>query len=177
MPYCPKCGNEVHEDYNFCKYCGAPLGKTSILPLTTQTPTSTSLEDEIKNTIIRRLYGIKNKDEKTVSNIVDGERYSKFDDWPPHGRQAADEALKNEFGSFKVLSNYSYDIKNFKAEIIGEVAVATFYIHYSGEMRNRPFDVYSRVTTILRKQDSEWKIVHEHYSRFPQEPQRGWLWR
>lgn len=172
MPYCPKCGNEVYEDYNFCKYCGAQLDKATTPPA----PTSTSLEEEVKNTIIRRLDGIKNRDEKAVSSLVDGERYSKFDDWPPHGRQTAAEALKNEFGAFKVLSNYNYELRNFKAEIIGEVVVATFYIHYTGEMRNRHFDVYSRVTTILRKQGLEWKIVHEHYSRFPPEPRRSWPW-
>ena len=172
MTYCPKCGNEIHEDYNFCKFCGAQLTK-AVAPQ----KAASSLEEEVKNIITRRFDGIKNRDEKAVSSILDEARYSKFDDWPPHGLQTAGDALKNEFGAFKVLSNYNYEIKNFKVEAIGEAAVATFYIHYYGEMRRQSFDVYSRVTTILQKQDSEWKIIHEHYSRFPEEQHHGFLGR
>jgi ketosteroid isomerase-like protein len=95
-----------------------------------------------------------------------------FDDWPPFARQEAAEALKNEFGAFKVLSDYGYQLENFEASIFGDVAVATFHIHYQGVIRNKPFEVTSRVTSVLRKEDSGWKVVHEHFSRFPEETQQ-----
>ena len=170
---CPNCGNEVHEDYDFCKYCGARLDKIRASPTITANPS----EEEVKKAVIRRLDGMRNKDENLVNSLIDVGKYSKFDDWPPYKRQTGDEAMKNEFGAFKVLSNYNYDYDDFKAEIIGDTAVATFLLHYSGEMRKRRFEVYSRVTIVLEKHDSEWKIIHEHYSRFPQERQQGWLWR
>ena len=168
---CPNCGKEVFEDYNFCKYCGAHLDKIKASPTITTNP----LEEEVTKIIVKRLDGIRNRDEKIVNNIIDIGKYSKFDDWPPYNRQTGDEAIKNEFGAFKVLSNYNYDLKDFKADIIGDTVIATFLLHYSGAMRRKPFEVYSRVTTILEKHDSEWKIIHEHFSRFPQERQRRWL--
>jgi len=168
---CPNCGNEVQENYNFCKYCGTRLDKAIV----SQTITANPAEAEVEKAVTRRLDGIKNKDETLVNTIIDTGKYSKFDDWPPYNRQKGDEALKNEFGAFKVLSNYKYEYKDFKAEIIGDTAVATFLLHYSGEMRKRRFEVYSRVTTVLEKQGSEWKIIHEHYSRFSEERRQGWL--
>jgi ketosteroid isomerase-like protein len=129
------------------------------------------MEDAVENTVVKRLDGIKNRDEATVRALVD-ERYSKFDDWPPFARQEAKEALENEFGAFKVLSDYNYQLENFEANIFGDVAVATFHIHYQGTIRNKPFEVTSRVTSVLRREDSGWKVVHEHFSRFPEAAQQ-----
>jgi ketosteroid isomerase-like protein len=133
-----------------------------------------SMEDDVKNTIVKRLDGIKNRDEAAVRALID-EHYSKFDDWPPFGRQDMTKALENEFGAFKVLSNYSYELKDFEANVFGDAAVATFTIRYQGQIRNRPFDVNSRVTSVLKKQDSGWKVVHEHFSRFPDETRQQYM--
>jgi ketosteroid isomerase-like protein len=167
MPQCPKCGKEVGEGDSFCKSCGTKLTGSP----ENQTKVESPAEEGVENVVIRRLDGIKNRDEEGVRALVD-ERYSKFDDWPPFARQEAAEALKNEFGAFKVLSDYSYQLENFEANILGDVAVATFHIHYQGTIRNKPFDVTSRVTSVLRKEDSGWKVVHEHFSRFPERTQQ-----
>jgi ketosteroid isomerase-like protein len=164
MPQCPNCKRELEETDSFCKYCGTKL--TGVPE--NQTKAETPLEDEVENAVIRRLDGIKNRDEAAVRALID-ERYSKFDDWPPFARQEAAEALKNEFGAFKVLSNYSYELKDFEATVLGDVAVATFHIHYQGVIRDKPFEITSRVTSVLRKEESGWKVVHEHFSRFPEE--------
>ena len=104
---------------------------------------------------------IKNKDEAAVKALMD-ESYNKFDDWAPYERQEGEQALQNEFSAFKVLSNYTYELRDFKANALRDLAIATFTIHYQGTMRNQQFNVTSRVTTVLRKQDSAWKVVHEH---------------
>jgi ketosteroid isomerase-like protein len=137
------------------------------MPPAENTARNTSMEDEVKNTVIKRFDGIKNRDEAAVRALID-ERYNKFDDWPPFERQEAAKALENEFAAFKVMSNYSYELKDFEANLFGDVAIATFTTHYQGQIRDRPFDMNSRVTTVLKKQDSGWKIVHEHFSRFPE---------
>lgn len=133
-----------------------------------QAKAGSSVEDEVEKTVVRRLDGIKNRDEGAVRAVLD-EHYSKFDDWPPFRRQETAEALENEFGAFKVLSDYSYELKNFEVNVLGDMAVTTFSLHYQGVIRNRPFEVNSRVTSVLKRQDSGWKIVHEHFSRFPEE--------
>ena len=150
------------------KLAGTPQDQTQTGPSPEDAVKNTSTEDEIRNTIIKRLDGIKNKDEAAVRTLLDG-HYNKFDDWPPYERQDAVKSLENEFGAFKVLSNYSYDLKDFQANVFGDTAVATFTIHYKGQIRNRPFEVTSRVTSVMKRQDSGWKVVHEHFSRFPDE--------
>jgi len=164
MPKSSNCGREIGEGDNLSKYSGTKLsGLTE-----NQAKAGSSAEDEVEKTVVRRLDGIKNRDEGAVRGVLD-EHYSKFDDWPPFRRQETAEALENEFGAFKVLSNYSYELKNFEVNVLGDIAVATFGIHYQGVIRNRPFEVNSRVTCVLKKQDSGWKVVHEHFSRFPEE--------
>jgi ketosteroid isomerase-like protein len=133
-----------------------------------------SVNDEVKNTVVKRFEGIKNRDEAVVRALID-ERYNKFDDWPPFGRQDATKALENEFGAFKVMSNYTYELKDFEANVFGDAAVATFTIHYQGQIRNRPFDMNSRVTSVLKKPVSGWKVVHEHFSRFPEETRQQYM--
>ncbi len=131
-----------------------------------QTTVGSSPQDEIRNVIVKRFDAIKNKDEGAVKAMVD-EHYNKFDDWPPPERQEGSKALENEFDAFKVMSSYTYELRDFQANILGNTAIATFTIHYRAVMRNRTFDVTSRVTSVLNKQDSTWKVVHEHFSRFP----------
>jgi DNA-directed RNA polymerase subunit RPC12/RpoP len=161
MNNCPRCGRVVEDLDVFCRYCGARLIEETVPVVAPSAPP----DELIKDVIVRRLDGIKNRDEGVVRSMVDVGRYSKFDDWPPWGRQDAETGLKNEFGAFQVLKNYNYDFTNFKLDVMGDVAIATFHFHYTGEMRSQSFEVNSRVTTVLLKEAAGWKIIHEHYSR------------
>ena len=156
------------------KLAGTPQDQTKVESPPENAVKNTSMEDEVKNTIIKRFDGIKNKDEAAVRAVID-EHYNKFDDWPPFGRQQSTQALENEFSAFKVLSNYSYELKDYEENILGDMAIATFAIHYQGLIRDRPFEVNSRVTSVLKKQDSGWKVVHEHFSRFPDETRQQYM--
>jgi ketosteroid isomerase-like protein len=156
MTKCPTCGTENDESSIFCNHCGTKLKLTS--------------EDDVKNAVVKRFEAMKSKDEAAIKALMDAS-YSKYDDWPPYQRQEAAQALQNESSAYKVLSNYTYELTDFKANVIGDVAIATFTVHYQGTMRDQQFNVTSRVTTALKKQDSAWKIIHEHISRFPEERQ------
>jgi ketosteroid isomerase-like protein len=165
---CPKCGTENPDGNTFCNQCGAKLAGTSTSQPTSQNQPSVNVDEGVRGIIVKRFDAIKNKDEAAVAGLMD-EGYDKFDDWAPYQRQDRSEALGNEFSAFKVMSNYNYELKDLKTRILGDIAIATFAIHYQTSMRNQQFDVISRVTTVLKRQDSTWKIVHEHLSRFPQE--------
>jgi len=171
---CPTCGKENADENVYCNWCGSKLASSTQSQSGSQNPPVTqpvsTVEDEVKNVIVKRFDGIKNKDEKAVTALLD-ESYSKFDDWPPYQRQERAEALQNEFSAFKVLSNYTYELKDFKDTVLGDVALATFTVHYQASMRNQQFEVTSRVTAVLKKSDSSWKLIHEHLSRFPTERQ------
>jgi len=153
------------------KLAAGPQDQTPAKPSMSSTENmvrNASMDDDVKNTIIKRFDAIKNRDEAVVRALID-ESYNKFDDWPPFERQEAAKALENEFGAFKVMTNYAYELKDFEANVFGDAAVATFTIHYQGQIRNRPFDMNSRVTSVLKKTNSGWKIIHEHFSRFPEQ--------
>ncbi|MBS7653162.1 MAG: zinc-ribbon domain-containing protein [Candidatus Bathyarchaeia archaeon] len=159
MPYCPSCGAEVGETDNFCRRCGARLKELEYPP---GTP-----EAAVKSVIIGRIEGIKRRDPEAISNLVDRERYTKFDDWPPYELQGP-EALEREAEALRVLKEYTYETMNWKINILGDAALAAFTIRYRGTIRDRDFDLRSRVTAVLAKSGDVWRIVHEHWSRSPE---------
>ncbi len=164
---CAKCGYENAADNVFCNMCGTKLGENAS-QTAPPTQSAVGVDENVRGVIVKRFDAIKNKDEATVTGLMD-ESYSKFDDWAPYQRQERSEALQNEFSAFKVLSNYTYELNNLKTSILGGLAIATCIVHYKANIRNQQYDITSRVTIILKGQDSTWKIVHEHFSRIPQE--------
>lgn len=127
-------------------------------------------EEAVKEVLIRRIEGIKNRDARAIAALVDRERYTKFDDWPPFERQDRG-VLKREAGALRVLKEYSYETSDWKVHILGDTALASFIINYRGTIRDLKFDIRSRITALLAKREGEWKLVHEHWSRFPQKTQ------
>jgi len=133
-------------------------------------PTRLSAQDEIRAIVTLRLDGIKNRDPQSIARVVDKDRYTKFDDWPPFARRGLD-ALSVEAEALKVLKEYRYDTTDWRIDVFGNTALATFTITYLGTIRNLNFNVRSRVSAILVNEGG-WKIVHEHWSRFPEAPMR-----
>ncbi len=154
---CPNCGKDVKEDSYYCMYCGYKIPEEK----------DGSPETLIRNVLIARLNAIKEHDSKTIKNVVDEERYTKFDDWPPFDLQSK-EALKNEIDAYKALKEYNYETRSWNFSIFGDLALATYIIKYQGKIRDLEFNIRSRVTSVLMKRDENWQIVHEHWSRFPQ---------
>ena len=165
---CLICRAENAESNVFCNNCGSKLPTANANQPVAPNQPAASVDEGVKAVVVKRFDAIKDKDEAAVSALMD-EGYDKFDDWAPLQRQTRAEALNNEFSAFKVMSSYTYELKDLKTTVLGDAAAATFTVHYTASMRNQQFDVTSRVTTILKKQDATWKIIHEHLSRFPQE--------
>lgn len=158
MRKCPSCGSDVNPEDRFCWMCGSKIAEE---------PSGAPPDQEnVKQVLFRRLDALAKKDEKALLDSFDRGLYTRFDDWPPPNRQESETALKNEVGGMKALSNYAYEVKNLKIQVLGDVALATFHLHYRGRMREKSFDIQSRVTTVLKRKDLTWKIIHEHYSRF-----------
>jgi ketosteroid isomerase-like protein len=156
--FCPNCGKEIQEGSYFCMFCGFKVvSEEKALPA-----------DIVRNVLIQRIDAIKNRDAKVLESLIDKERYTKFDDWPPFSLQSS-EALENEAKAFKVLKEYTYETRSWKIDIYGDFAIATFIIRYQGKIRDLNFNIKSRVTVFLAKDEEKWKIVHEHWSRFPQD--------
>ncbi len=99
--------------------------------------------------------------------------FSKFDENPPYTRQNSEEAFVYEQAAFANISDYSYTVDELRIDLLGDLAVATFYLAYRGMFVNdysfegSPVGSRSRATMVLSRETKGWKIVHEHFSRFP----------
>jgi len=156
---CPSCGREVPKGSKFCVYCGYSLQSSDETPALDAT-------EAIRNVLIQRIEGVKRRDASLIGNLVYKEKYTKFDDWPPFNLQDS-EALRNEAAALKVLKEYEYEARSWRIEVFGNSAIAMFLIKYRGKIRDLDFNIRSRITAFLVKLGEDWKIVHEHWSRFP----------
>ena len=99
--------------------------------------------------------------------------FTKFDENPPYTRQNSQDAFVHEQAAFANLSDYDYRIDELRIDLIGLVAVATFYLTYTGMFVNdysfegSPVGSRTRATMVLSNSEEGWRIVHEHFSRFP----------
>ena len=116
----------------------------------------------------------KNKDLAALADFhAQREVFSKFDENPPYTRQNSQEAFVYEQAAFSNISDYNYQIDDLRIDFADGTAVATFYLTYSGMFVNdysfegSPVSSKARVSMVLSRTDRGWKIVHEHFSRFP----------
>lgn len=134
--------------------------------------------DRGRHEVISTIYAIfeagKNKDLTSLSNFhMQSDMFSKFDEFPPYSRQNYEQAIVYEHAAFVNLSDYQYKIQDLKVDMLGDIAIATFYLDYSGVFVNdysfegKSYSSRSRVTMVLVNTDNGWKIVHEHFSQFP----------
>jgi hypothetical protein len=166
MVACHNCGRVLEDDAYFCKFCGYPMREAQAIGGNLRNPS------ELRSVVERRLNAIRDKDEVVLQDVLDESVYTKFDDWPPFTLQDSKEAASNERGAYKVMKDYSYEIKDYRDDVVGDVGMAAFSIHYSGTIRDRNFEMDSRVTMIMKKSGQSWKVAHEHWSRFPETRQR-----
>ena len=119
---------------------------------------------------------------KALSALADfhapWDQFTKFDENPPYTRQNSEEAFVYEQAAFANISDYSYLIDELRIDLMGDVAVATFYLTYSGMFVNdysfegSPVRARTRVTMVIARTAKGWKAVHEHLSRMPDAPQK-----
>jgi ketosteroid isomerase-like protein len=104
------------------------------------------------------------------------DQFTKFDENPPYTRQNSEEAFIYEQAAFANISDYNYSIEDLRIDLFGDVAIATFYLSYSGMFVNdysfegSPVRAKTRVTMALARTQKGWKLVHEHLSRMPDQP-------
>jgi ketosteroid isomerase-like protein len=116
----------------------------------------------------------KSKDITSLSGFFAPSQYfSKFDESRPYTRQNSEDAFVYEQARFANISDYEYKVEDLRIDVIGFMAVATFYLEYKGVFVNdysfegSTVAGRSRVTMVIGKFGESWKIVHQHSSRFP----------
>ncbi len=129
---------------------------------------------EVESTIISFFEAGKNKDLAALGGFHSSrDSFSKFDENPPYTRQNSEEAFVYEQAAFANISDYSYKIDDLRIDLLGDAAVATFYLTYKGMFVNdysfegSPVSSRARATMVLARSEKGWRIAHEHFSRFP----------
>jgi len=93
--------------------------------------------------------------------------------------QNSEEAFVYEQAAFANISDYAYSIEELRVDVLGDVAIATFYLTYSGMFVNdysfegSPVRSKTRATMVLERTPKGWKVAHEHFSRFPEPSPQG----
>lgn len=94
------------------------------------------------------------------------EGFSIYTAFPPFGRFEGSEALVKERKWFhEIAPDLSTKVRDLKIEILGEVALATLSVMYSGKYFHNLRKMAIRGTIVLCKREVSWKILHEHWSR------------
>jgi len=134
-------------------------------------------EKEIVSTVYAIFEAGKNKDLTLLNYFhLQDKSFSKFDEFPPFSRQDINQAIAYEQAAFVNLSDYQYRIEDMKIDLIDDIAIVTFHLDYSGVFVNdysfegKSVHSRSRVTMVFSKTEEGWKIVHEHFSSFPDWP-------
>jgi len=99
--------------------------------------------------------------------------FTKFDENPPYTKQNSEEAFIYEQAAFANISDYEYKIEEEKIDLVEGVAIATFYLTFTGVFVNdysfegMTVGSKSRVTMVAARFGGSWKLVHVHISAFP----------
>jgi ketosteroid isomerase-like protein len=131
-------------------------------------------KEDVEITIRAFFEAGRNKDLTVLADFhAPRDQFTKFDENPPYTRQNSDEAFVYEQAAFANISDYNYSIEELRVDLFGGVAVASFYLNYSGMFVNdysfegSPVRARTRVTMVLARTPKGWKTVHEHLSRMP----------
>ena len=77
-------------------------------------------------------------------------------------RQDFESTNKSEEAFFGSIENFTQEIKEFKVDVFGDIAIATYYPHVSYIQDGERKMGSGRQTLVFLKTDDGWKIVHEH---------------
>jgi hypothetical protein len=101
---------------------------------------------------------------------LDDQSFSSFSDVPPYDLKDFKTTVALEELRFISISDYSYEIRNPKISVFGDVAVVAFELTQKGMLvDNKAFTgehitINGRATFVLVKKPS-WKIAHIHLSK------------
>jgi len=131
-------------------------------------------EAVIKRTVYKAFEVGKSKDLQSIQGMhFSDKRFSKFGDTPPYMRMDYNEACMHEELYFASVSDYDFKIEDLRIDIFDNLAIATFLIEHTGMLvddysfTGRTMSAKSRATMVFQKKDSDWLIVHEHFSKIP----------
>ena len=103
-------------------------------------------------------------DIEATQSLVDDQAVYLFSDGSTHvGKPAIERVLRKNFDLIKE-ENYAIDNLTWLVDT-GEVAACVYDYSWSGLINGEPASGSGRGTTVLRRSENGWKVIHEHLSR------------
>ena len=93
-----------------------------------------------------------------------GPKFSKFDDGEDKQRLNAAQGQQKENELFMALEAFQFNISQLKADVFGQVGIATFIIDYQAKVQGQDVSGKVRGTLVFVEDAGQWKITHEHFS-------------
>ena len=136
--------------------CGVEANKNVAVP------TNPNAESEIHDAVM----AIKNDIETSnIAGLQDAHLKSeKFSKFGPRNFERQDVASTNqsEAAFFSSISDASYEVKDLKIDVFGEIGIATYYPEVSFVRNGEHIESSGRQTLVFLNTDAGWKLVHEH---------------
>jgi ketosteroid isomerase-like protein len=101
--------------------------------------------------------------EAALSMVDEGAVYMFSDESVHVGKRAIGTVIRR---NFELIKEERYSIDNVMWLVnSGEVAVCVYDYSWSGTIQGEPATGSGRGTTVLKRSEDGWKVVHEHLSR------------
>ena len=100
--------------------------------------------------------------ERLESFHLYGPTFTEFKDGRPRGDAASCAA--GERATFSRLERPLVDMNDLAINVFGDVAIATFNGHFTGQIAGNVVALDQQCTMVFVRVDDEWKIIHEHMS-------------
>lgn len=128
-------------------------------------------QEKIKMTLIHIFDLAKAKELDSLEGYhLYGPKFTKFDEGGLPNLQDAETAKKGERELFSAVSEFNYNLEDFKVDVFEDSAITTFIINVDFKMGGIAGTAKSRGTVVFVKVEEEWKITHEHFSAFISPP-------
>ena len=97
-------------------------------------------------------------------SLIDEEAIFFFSNQSVHvGKQAVERAIRH---NFEVIKDDTYSISNLTWLVqSNDVAACVYDFAWSGTVHGEPASGSGRGTTILKRVDNQWRVLHEHLSQ------------
>jgi ketosteroid isomerase-like protein len=100
--------------------------------------------------------------ERLESFHLYGPSFTGFKDDKPRGDAASCAA--GERATFSRLERPTVDMNDLAINVFGDVAIATFNGHFTGQIAGNAVALDQQCTMVFARVGDDWKIVHEHMS-------------
>ncbi len=95
-----------------------------------------------------------------------GPKFSKFDDGEIRGKIDAALGQQKEHELFTAIDDFQFNISDMKADVFGQVGIASFIIEYTAKLQGQALSGKVRGTLVFVDDTGKWKITHEHFSPY-----------